>query len=68
MSITINAHKAPINNVNTNYDILSVRYIVSTDPTFLDTTKEISNVVKLKADSTMLKHTIDYEFTTDNPV
>ena len=68
MSITINAHKAPINNVNTNYDILSVRYIVSTDPTFLDVTKEISNVVKLKADSTMLKHTIDYEFTTDNPV
>lgn len=66
--ITINAYKAPINNVNTNYDILSVRYIVSKDPAFLDITKQILDVTKLKADTSMLMCSVNYEFTTDEPV
>ncbi len=68
MATTINAYKTPINNTNTDYDILSVRYIVSSDPTFLDATKQLANVLKLKTDSTMMSYTLQHDFSDNLPI
>ena len=62
MKVTLKAYAMPLNRTNVNYAILSVRYVVSLDPTFLDNTKKIKDVTKPIADNLMMEYTFDYDF------
>lgn len=66
--ITLNAYEMPKNVENEDYSILSVRYIVSTDSTYTDDTKELYNVLKPATDSNMLSFSFDHTFSVDVPV
>lgn len=68
MSITINAYTMPKNIEDPNYDILSIRYIISKDPTFLDINQQVANVLKPKTDITFKKLSLDYDFEDNVPV
>lgn len=68
MSITINAYTMPKNIEDPNYDILSIRYIISKDPTFTDSNQQIASVLKLKTDNTFKKLSLDYDFEDMIPI
>ena len=60
MRVTIEAHSMPKNEVNPDYIIQSIRYIVSADPTF--TTAHLRNVLKTTADEKMMEYSFEYDF------
>lgn len=66
--VTINGNKMPLNIENPSYDIISVRYLVSSDSTFLDNTKVIQDVTKLKEDITMMSFNFPYSFPDKKPI
>lgn len=66
--ITINSYTTQKNIDDPNYDILSVRYIVSQDPTFIDDEKIIANVIKAKTDSTMMSFSFEHDFEDNLPI
>jgi len=66
--VTINGTKMPLNIENPSYDIISVRYLVSADSTFLDSTKVVQDVTKLKEDTTMMYLNFPYSFPDKKPI
>lgn len=60
MRVTIKAHQKPKSEVNPDYIIKSIRYIVSTDPTF--STTHLRSILKTPADQKMMEYSFEYDF------
>lgn len=60
MRVTIKAHQTPKSEINPDYIIKSIRYVVSLDPEF--NSANLKDFTKTIADTKMLEYSFEYDF------